>query len=250
MKENAPPETMTTPEGPGGGDRATSPGLPASALVTGVEGDRVRWGPVWTGALTTLSINVVLQLLFYALGWLDLGTENGTTASVVSAVLGLVAFLLGGFAAGASAGWRRAGRRHGERCSQLDVDGGAAVGPRSCGCRGGGRFVRLPGQRFGCSRAPGWGEPVSGRRRVDGTGFGAVGARQRARRRRRRATVATRWPAAHSPPLTVEGRARARPEWGRPRCTHRSRSAGDPLLMRTGTASCHTIGVCVPPGRL
>ncbi|QJY49902.1 permease [Pseudonocardia broussonetiae] len=76
-----------------------------------VRHDRIRWGAVWTGVLTTVSLYVVLQLLFVALGWLDLGVEgegSGTTRAVVSGVLGLVAFLLGGMAAGASALWRRA----------------------------------------------------------------------------------------------------------------------------------------------
>jgi hypothetical protein len=73
--------------------------------------DRIRWGPVWTGALTTLSTYVVLQLLFFALGWLDLGFAGGgnsTVRAVVSGALGLVAFFLGGAAAGASSLWHRA----------------------------------------------------------------------------------------------------------------------------------------------
>jgi hypothetical protein len=81
---------------------------PASADV---RHDRIRWGAVWTGALTTLSIYIVLQLLFFALGWLDLGFDggaSGTTRAVVSGVLGLIAFFLGGAAAGASALWQRA----------------------------------------------------------------------------------------------------------------------------------------------
>lgn len=71
--------------------------------------DRIRWGAVWTGALTTLAIYIVLQLLFFALGWLDLGNEgSGATRAIVSGVLALIAFFLGGAAAGASALWRRA----------------------------------------------------------------------------------------------------------------------------------------------
>jgi hypothetical protein len=70
--------------------------------------DRIRWGAVWTGALTTLSTYIVLQLLFFALGWLDLGGDSGTTRALVSGVLALVAFFLGGAAAGASALWHRA----------------------------------------------------------------------------------------------------------------------------------------------
>lgn len=88
------------------GDRATT--QPPTA---GVRHDRIRWGAVWTGVLTTLSIYVVLQLLFFALGWLDLGfdgTDTGRVRAIVSGVLGLIAFFLGGTAAGAAALWRRA----------------------------------------------------------------------------------------------------------------------------------------------
>jgi hypothetical protein len=91
---------------PDNGDRLST--QPASADV---RRDRIRWGAVWTGVLTTLSIFIVLQLLFFALGWLDLGFDrgaSGTTRAVVSGVLGLIAFFLGGAAAGASALWRRA----------------------------------------------------------------------------------------------------------------------------------------------
>ena len=82
----------------------------AQPAGTDVRHDRIRWGAVWTGVLTTLSIYVVLQLLFFALGWLDLGIDGaaGTTRAVVSGVLALIAFFLGGAAAGASALWHRA----------------------------------------------------------------------------------------------------------------------------------------------
>ncbi|MFR9800915.1 hypothetical protein ACL02T_01270 [Pseudonocardia sp. RS010] len=97
----------------GAGDAPTAGGAQAAVErvepTTGadVRHDRIRWSAVWTGALTTLTTNIVLQLLFFSLGWLDLGTGSSTTALVVSGVLGLVAFLLGGIAAGASALWRR-----------------------------------------------------------------------------------------------------------------------------------------------
>jgi cation transport ATPase len=75
-----------------------------------VRHDRIRWGAVWTGVLTTLSIYIVLQLLLFALGWLDLGINGagGSTRAIVSGVLALIAFFLGGAAAGASALWHRA----------------------------------------------------------------------------------------------------------------------------------------------
>jgi len=86
-------------------DRAWTP-----PTNTEVRHDRIRWGAVWTGVLTTLSIYIVLQLIFFALGWLDLGINgaDGTTRAIVSGVLALIAFFLGGAAAGASALWHRA----------------------------------------------------------------------------------------------------------------------------------------------
>jgi hypothetical protein len=91
--------------GSGDDDRSWSP-----PTTTDVRHDRIRWGAVWTGVLTTLSIYIVLQLLFFALGWLDLGVNgaDGSTRAIVSGVLALIAFFLGGAAAGASALWHRA----------------------------------------------------------------------------------------------------------------------------------------------
>lgn len=104
MSSNADPGTT-------GADPAVT-GRPDNQTSTSDERrDRIRWGPVWAGALTTLSTYVVLQLLFFALGWLDLGFGGGgnsTVRAVVSGVLGLVAFFLGGAAAGASSLWHRA----------------------------------------------------------------------------------------------------------------------------------------------
>ncbi|GAA3223864.1 hypothetical protein GCM10017691_11280 [Pseudonocardia petroleophila] len=74
--------------------------------------DRVRWGPIWAGAVVVLTTFIVLQLLFFALGWLDLGYDAGgsaTAAAIVSGVLGLIAFLVGGLTAAASTMWSRAG---------------------------------------------------------------------------------------------------------------------------------------------
>jgi hypothetical protein len=75
--------------------------------------DRVRWGPIWAGVLAVLTVFIVLQLLFFALGWLDLGFNGaagtGATAGIVTGVLALVAFFVGGLLAGASTMWRGAG---------------------------------------------------------------------------------------------------------------------------------------------
>ena len=75
--------------------------------------DRVRWGPIWAGAAIVLTVFIVLQLLFFALGWLDLGFNgrdgSGVAAGIVTGVLALIAFFVGGLTAGASMMWRKAG---------------------------------------------------------------------------------------------------------------------------------------------
>ncbi|SFO84154.1 hypothetical protein SAMN05421810_101140 [Amycolatopsis arida] len=111
-------------------DAAGVPGGPTAAAPVALgeddRRDRTRWGPIWAGVLVVLSTYVVLQLLFFALGILDLGFEGDvstTVASVVSGVLALVAFFLGGLAAAATAFWRAAndGLVHGALVWALSV---------------------------------------------------------------------------------------------------------------------------------
>ena len=47
--------------------------LMGSAGTPSTGWDRVRWGPVWAGAIVALTTYLVLQLLFFAVGWLTLG---------------------------------------------------------------------------------------------------------------------------------------------------------------------------------
>jgi hypothetical protein len=101
--------------------------------------DRVRWGPIWAGALTVLPVFLVLQLLFFALGWLDLGDAGAAgTRAIVSGVLALVAFFVGGLLAGASTTWRGApdGALHGVLVWALSV-----VGILTLGLIGGGSLL-------------------------------------------------------------------------------------------------------------
>lgn len=75
--------------------------------------DRVRWGPVWAGLLTTLTVFLVLELLAYGLGLLT-SNNNGTVAASgaapwITGVLGLIAFFVGGFVAEWSAAARGGG---------------------------------------------------------------------------------------------------------------------------------------------
>jgi hypothetical protein len=66
--------------------------------------DRVRWGPVFAGLVTALSVFLLLSLLALGLGLAAVqsadGDQNtGTVGAVVAAVIGLAAFVLGGFVA-------------------------------------------------------------------------------------------------------------------------------------------------------
>ncbi|GAA5114859.1 hypothetical protein [Pseudonocardia adelaidensis] len=75
--------------------------------------DRVRWGPTWAGASVVLTVFIMLQLLFFALGWLDLSFNgrdgSGVATGIVTGVLALIAFFVGGLTAGASTMWRKIG---------------------------------------------------------------------------------------------------------------------------------------------
>jgi hypothetical protein len=107
----------------GAGSYATGPARHADTSYSGGHNfagpspenrrDRVRWGPVWAGVLAVLTTFIVLQLLFFALGLLDLGFDggegSGMVAGIVTGVLALVAFFVGGLLAGASTMWRGAG---------------------------------------------------------------------------------------------------------------------------------------------
>lgn len=75
--------------------------------------DRVRWGPIWAGLLTTFSLFLLLELLAYALGWLTLGTGEGAIPggatqrdAWITGIIGLISFFLGGLLTGATA-WVR-----------------------------------------------------------------------------------------------------------------------------------------------
>ena len=72
--------------------------------------DQTRWGPVWAGLIVALSTFLLLELLFFAFGWLTPGASGaGVGAPIVTALIGLFAFFLGGLIAGATAMWRGVG---------------------------------------------------------------------------------------------------------------------------------------------
>jgi hypothetical protein len=120
----------TPPTGPVVDQHAERPSAERVATEQyGDRRDRVRWGPIWAGAAVVLTTFIVLQLLFFALGWLDLGFDGGDgaglTAGIVTGVLALIAFFVGGLTAGASMMWRKAsdGMLHGVLVWALSVLG-------------------------------------------------------------------------------------------------------------------------------
>jgi hypothetical protein len=84
-------------------------GRPVNVAVGADRQDGVRWGPIWAGLLTALTTFLLLELLFYSLGWLTLdpgSPDPGNSTALVTGILALVAFLLGGLIAGATALWK------------------------------------------------------------------------------------------------------------------------------------------------
>ena len=82
---------------------------PVNVAVGAERRDGVRWGPIWAGLLTALTTFLLLELLFFALGWLTLdpGTnDQGSSADLVTGILALVGFFLGGLVAAATALWK------------------------------------------------------------------------------------------------------------------------------------------------
>ena len=82
---------------------------PVNVAVGAERQDGVRWGPIWAGLLTALTTFLLLELLFFAMGWLTLdpgANEPGDSRALVTGILALVAFFLGGLIAGATAIWK------------------------------------------------------------------------------------------------------------------------------------------------
>jgi len=84
-------------------------GRPVNVAVGAERQDGVRWGPVWAGLLTALTTFLLLELLFFAFGWLTLdpgATDGGSSRGIVTGILALIAFFIGGLIAGATALWK------------------------------------------------------------------------------------------------------------------------------------------------
>ena len=61
--------------------------------------DSIRWGPIWAGLITALTVFLLLQLLAIGLGLIDIGPGAGGGGGV-SAIMGLIGFFIGGSVAG------------------------------------------------------------------------------------------------------------------------------------------------------
>jgi len=82
---------------------------PVNVAVGAERQDGVRWGPIWAGLLTALTAFILLELLFFAFGWLTLDpgeNDPGNSSGLVTGILALVAFFLGGLVAGATTIWK------------------------------------------------------------------------------------------------------------------------------------------------
>lgn len=87
-------------------------------VTTNARQDQVRWGPVWAGVVTALATFLLLEVVFFALGWLTLGEDlpgGSNSVAWMTSVAGAVAFLAGGLVAGMTAMWSdvKSGLLHG-----------------------------------------------------------------------------------------------------------------------------------------
>jgi hypothetical protein len=89
------------------GRRITAPGGSSAATTTRAapRRDSIRWGPIWAGLITALTVFLLLQLLAIGLGLIDIG-PGADGGGWVSAIIGLIAFFIGGSVAGMTSAMR------------------------------------------------------------------------------------------------------------------------------------------------
>ncbi|WP_298993153.1 hypothetical protein [uncultured Pseudokineococcus sp.] len=109
--------TVETAPAPRSATAAPAPNPPPSVdvpvdvdvTVPTQSGDQVRWGAVWAGLVVAVATFLLLEVAFFALGWLTLDPgqpDPGSSADLVTGLIGLAAFFLGGLTAAATARWK------------------------------------------------------------------------------------------------------------------------------------------------
>ncbi|HWE63935.1 MAG TPA: hypothetical protein VHB98_19650 [Chloroflexota bacterium] len=106
-----PPAASMVQPANGLGRRYAPDGAPALAVQesTNFTRDRVRWGPIWAGFLTTLTVFLLLSLLGLAVGLTNVHTgsvtagDTGRTSAIWLAISGIISFLIGGYVTGKTA---------------------------------------------------------------------------------------------------------------------------------------------------
>jgi len=87
--------------------------MPGTAVPVAME--RVHWGPIWAGLVTTFTSFLVIEMFCYWVGLLTVHAgangvyTGGSTNPWVSAIVGLIAFFLGGWMAAGSTRVRNSG---------------------------------------------------------------------------------------------------------------------------------------------
>jgi hypothetical protein len=70
-----------------------------------VRRDRIRWGPIWAGIVTTVGAYLILMLILVAVGAIE-PADTGTDVALWSGLAALIAFFIGGLATGATSMWQ------------------------------------------------------------------------------------------------------------------------------------------------
>lgn len=90
---------------PGADDRFEHERIGIHNEAQTIRRDRIRWGPVWAGIVTSVGIYIFLLLALIATDIVELGDPVGDDA-VASGIAALIAFFVGGVTTGATAMWQ------------------------------------------------------------------------------------------------------------------------------------------------
>lgn len=122
-----------------------------------IEARPVSWGPVWVGALTALSVALIIGLVGYAIGAHEITTRsvNWRAVRLVSLIFSIggafFAFVAGGWVAATLAGYRRA-----EPCMVHGAVAFLVAVPLLLGLSGFGALTAFGGWYGGLAGVPAW----------------------------------------------------------------------------------------------